>query len=397
MKISKALTTQGRDRTLRRDIYTVGSELLFYMASLGSGIGGYKKATSKRLKSLVGKTTACPKAKAAQAWGKKILAQEKAQDDAYKHAMGSVKWKKTALDSLPAALRPPVKPHKFFEAQGVKTLYTAKLGGLTAVWSTFIRNLSNKKKGYIIAKGAKPLSDFYFPKSGPYAGKIKWRLNETRNDAADGLVIRAIDPAFSAKRKALRAQKKAIKLSASEFNSIRDLLVVRVVGGKKSTGYVYTDTKGRSVYHLYVPPGQTAEQYAEDVIANSASLFGGKLYSVKLMEWENLTDSMTLRSYPYAVKSQGGSGSKSSSKAKGKYLRVKVMGGVENELSHGLDSKGRMKYQLHPPKGQTAESVAKSIIESYESGQGIFGGKLYVIRTVTAGGYEGPYYKADWK
>lgn len=77
----------------------------------------------------------------------------------------------------------------------------------------------------------------------------------------------------------------------------------------------------------------------------------------------------------------------------GDYVNVKAVGGKDHALAKGTDSKGRMRYQLHPPKGKTAREVAREIKKSYQAGKGAFGGKIYVIRIVS-GGKEYNYYKA---
>ena len=59
----------------------------------------------------------------------------------------------------------------------------------------------------------------------------------------------------------------------------------------------------------------------------------------------------------------------------------------------GHDSKGRAKYELIPPKGQQAASVASMLRTSAKKGEKLFGGDVYVIR-VSVGGKEYDYYKA---
>jgi hypothetical protein len=75
-------------------------------------------------------------------------------------------------------------------------------------------------------------------------------------------------------------------------------------------------------------------------------------------------------------------------------VRVKVVGGTTTTpLFVGHDSKGRAKYELIPPKGQQAASVASMLRTSAKKGEKLFGGDVYVIR-VSVGGKEYDYYKA---
>lgn len=73
---------------------------------------------------------------------------------------------------------------------------------------------------------------------------------------------------------------------------------------------------------------------------------------------------------------------------------LKVAGGQQNGFFIGHDSKGRAKYEIVPPAGETAYSVAKMIKKGHQAGEKVFGGDLYVIRFVRqSDGKEADYYK----
>lgn len=74
-------------------------------------------------------------------------------------------------------------------------------------------------------------------------------------------------------------------------------------------------------------------------------------------------------------------------------VRVKVVGGAPDyPLFQGYDSKGRSKYEMIPPKGENAYSVADQLRQAVKSGKKLFGGDVYVIR-VAFDGKEYDYYK----
>jgi hypothetical protein len=75
-------------------------------------------------------------------------------------------------------------------------------------------------------------------------------------------------------------------------------------------------------------------------------------------------------------------------------VRLKIVGGTDDGvLFQGYDSKGRSRYELIPPTGQTARDVAREFKKAAKAGQKVLGGTIYAIRFVRAG-KEGNYWKA---
>lgn len=78
----------------------------------------------------------------------------------------------------------------------------------------------------------------------------------------------------------------------------------------------------------------------------------------------------------------------------GTTVRLKVTGGQQDHpLFIGLDSKGRSKYELIPPKGKTARAVAREFRKAAAAGKPVLGGQVYSIRLAKDGAVH-PYWKA---
>jgi hypothetical protein len=74
-------------------------------------------------------------------------------------------------------------------------------------------------------------------------------------------------------------------------------------------------------------------------------------------------------------------------------VRLKVAGGTtKSPLYVGKDSKGRSKYEIEPPPGETAEGVAKAFSKATLQGQKVLGGTVYAIRFAVPGKGEYNYW-----
>jgi hypothetical protein len=83
----------------------------------------------------------------------------------------------------------------------------------------------------------------------------------------------------------------------------------------------------------------------------------------------------------------------------GTTVRLKVTGGQQDHpLFIGLDSKGRSKYELIPPKGKTARAVAREFRKAAEAGKPVLGGTVYSIRFYRDGSKQDYWtnYKLKW-
>lgn len=77
-------------------------------------------------------------------------------------------------------------------------------------------------------------------------------------------------------------------------------------------------------------------------------------------------------------------------------VRLKIVGGTtDSPLYQGTDSKGRSRYELPPPKDQTAREVAREFKKAAKADQKVLGGTIYVIRFHRPGVGEFRYWKAS--